>query len=92
MPAFATGATTSSTPTRTRALVAELAADDDPGAHRVLVWEDDEGIAGFVDLRDRGEHVELLRVFLRTELIGHGHGRALWDRAVEEASRWAIAC
>lgn len=68
-------------------LVAELAADDDPDAHRVLVWEDDEGIAGFVDLRDRGEHVELLRMFLRTELIGRGHGRVLWDRAVDEASR-----
>lgn len=68
------------------ALMAELAADDDPAAHRVLVWEDDEGIAGFVDLRDRGDHVELLRMFLRTELIGRGHGRALWQRAVREAS------
>jgi hypothetical protein len=26
-------------------------------------------------------------MFLRTELIGHGHGRALWDRAVAEAAR-----
>lgn len=68
-------------------LVAELAAGDDPAAHRVFVWEDQEGIAGFVDLRDRGDHVELLRMFLRTELIGHGHGRALWDRAVAGAAR-----
>ena len=68
-------------------LVDELAHDDDPSAYRVLVWEDDEGIAGFIDLRDRGDHVELVRMFLRTELIGHGHGRALWDRAVAEAKR-----
>lgn len=68
-------------------LVAELAAGDDPAAHRVSVWEDEEGIAGFVDLRDRGDHVELLRMFLRTELIGRGHGRALWNRAVAEAAR-----
>ncbi len=67
-------------------LVAELAAGDDPADHRVLVWEDEEGIAGFIDLRDRDDHVELLRMFLRTELIGRGHGRALWDRAVQEAS------
>lgn len=70
-------------------LVAELAADDDPAAHRVLVWEDAQGIAGFIDLRDRDDHVELLRMFLRTDLIGSGHGRVLWNRAVEEASSMA---
>ena len=70
-------------------LETRLAVDDDPADHRVLVWEDDEGIAGFVDLRDRGDHVELLRMFLRTELIGHGHGRVLWERAVSEAARMA---
>jgi GNAT superfamily N-acetyltransferase len=68
-------------------LVDELADGDNPAAYRVLVWEDEEGIAGFIDLRDRGDHVELVRMFLRTELIGHGHGRALWDRAVAEAAR-----
>jgi GNAT superfamily N-acetyltransferase len=67
-------------------LEARLAADDDPADHRVLVWEDDDGIAGFVDLRD---HVELLRMFQRTELIGQGHGRMLWDQAVAEAARIA---
>jgi GNAT superfamily N-acetyltransferase len=67
-------------------LVGELAAGDPPDQHRILVWQDAQGIAGFVDLRDREDHVELYRMFLRTELIGHGHGRALWDRAVQEAS------
>ncbi len=51
-----------------------------------MVWEDDEGIAGFVDVRDRGDHVELVRMFLRTGLIGRGHGRALWEGAVAAAS------
>lgn len=67
-------------------LQAELVSDDDPAEHHVLVWEDQEGIAGFIDLRDRGDHVELVRMFLRTQLIGHGYGRVLWERAVEEAS------
>ncbi len=67
-------------------LEAELAGDDDPSEHHVLVWEDEDGVAGFVDLRDRGDHAELLRMFLRPALIGQGHGRMLWERAVATAS------
>ncbi|MFP3883788.1 MAG: GNAT family N-acetyltransferase [Actinomycetota bacterium] len=63
--------------------------------------EEDGSVIGFYELRDRCDHVELLRMFLLTELIGQGYGKVLWDHAVEQASvrndrmliksdRWAV--
>lgn len=63
-----------------------LAAEVGPENYPVFVLEDAGSIAGFFELRDRGDHVELLRMFLRTELIGHGYGKRLWDEAVARAS------
>ncbi len=69
-----------------QALVDELAASDPPHLHPTWVLDDEAGIAGFYELREREDHVELLRMFLRTERIGQGHGRALWDHAVAVAA------
>ena len=68
-----------------RGLANSLAEDDSPEEHHVYILEEDERAAGFFDLRDRGDHVELLRMFLRTDVIGQGQGRVLWDEAVMRA-------
>lgn len=44
-------------------LVSQLEFEDSPELHPVWVREDAEGIAGFYELRDRADHVELLRMF-----------------------------
>jgi GNAT superfamily N-acetyltransferase len=67
-------------------LVASVEAEDSPDNFPVFVLEDDNEVAGFYELRDRGEHVELLRMFLQVDLIGKGFGRMLWDHAVNEAA------
>ncbi len=51
-----------------------------------LLAEDGQDV-GFYELRDRGDHIELLRMFVRPDLIGNGYGRLLWKHAVGEASR-----
>ncbi len=54
----------------------------------MFVFEDELGeVIGFYELRDRGDHMELLRMFLRPELIGEGYGRKLWEHATTEAAR-----
>ena len=63
-----------------------LAAEPGPAEHPVVVLEENERIVGFYELRDRGEDIELLRMFLRDDLIGRGYGRQLWDEAVRSAS------
>ena len=53
----------------------------------MVVFEDDHGeVIGFHELRDRTDHIELLRMLLRPELIGQGYGRLMWDHAVTEAT------
>lgn len=64
-----------------------LLSESGPENHPVWVLEDGRDIVGFFELRDRGDHIELLRMFLRLDLIGHGLGRVLWDEAVTVASR-----
>jgi GNAT superfamily N-acetyltransferase len=66
-------------------LVSMVAGEGGPENHPVFVLEEDAEVVGFFELRDRGEHVELLRMFLRTDLIGKGYGLTLWDQAVERA-------
>lgn len=66
-------------------LAESLAAEAGPENHPVFVLEEDGRVIGFYELRDRGDHVELLRMFLLTELIGQGYGQVLWDHAVEQA-------
>ena len=69
-------------------LVRTLAQESDPQGHPVFVFENDQGeVVGFYELRDRGDHMELLRMFLQPELIGRGLGRTLWEHAVIEAGR-----
>lgn len=63
-----------------------LQAEEGPESHLVFVLEEAGGVVGFYELRDRGDHVELLRMFLRPDLIGHGYGRVLWNHAVQEAA------
>jgi GNAT superfamily N-acetyltransferase len=66
-----------------------IAAEGGPELHLVFVLEQDGQVVGFYELRDRGDHVELTRMFMRPELIGHGHGRTLWNHAVTEAQSMA---
>ena len=69
-------------------LIQTIAQEPGPEHHSVFVFEDDRGeVIGFHELRDRGDHMELLRMFLRPELIGIGYGRTLWEHAVTEAGR-----
>lgn len=68
-------------------LARALLEEAGPESHPVFVLEDDGEVIGFYELRDRGDHVELLRMFLRSEVIGQGYGRVLWDHAVEQAGR-----
>jgi hypothetical protein len=63
-------------------LASELPAADDVEKSLVYVLEDDGVVLGFYSLKDKGDHVELLQVFLRTHLIGHGYGRRLRDHSV----------
>jgi predicted GNAT family acetyltransferase len=65
-------------------------ADDLPGAEDVVnnpvnVLERDGEVIAFYEMRDRGDHIELLRMFQKVELIGHGYGRMMWDHCVQEA-------
>jgi len=68
-------------------LLAQLAGADGPENHVAWVLENDGQADAFYELRDRGDHVELLRMFMWPELIGRGVGRMLWNHAVQEASR-----
>jgi len=65
-------------------------ADDLPGAEDIVnnpvnVLERDGEVIAFYEMRDRGDHVELLRMFQKVELIGQGYGRMMWDHCVQEA-------
>ncbi len=66
-------------------LVSTLAQDEGPEGHHVYILGTDGEDLGFFDLRLRDGHVELVRMFLNTDLIGQGYGRLLWDEAVAHA-------
>lgn len=68
-------------------LAARLEKETGPENHPVYVLEEDGEVVGFFELRDRGEHMELLRMFLTPERIGTGYGRRLWTEAVDVAAR-----
>lgn len=68
-------------------LQARLERELGPENHPVYVLEEDGEVLGFFELRDRGEHIELLRMFLEASLIGQGYGRKLWAEAVAVAVR-----
>ncbi len=67
------------------ALAGELASESGPENHQVFVLEVDGEVVAFHELRDRGDHIELLRMFMRSDLIGQGYGRRLWNHAVGQA-------
>ena len=64
-----------------------IGAADGPENHPVFVLEEDGEVVAFYELRDRGDHVELLRMFMRQDLIGQGYGRMLWNHAVDQAAQ-----
>ena len=68
-----------------RGLVRSLESDSGPENYDVHILEEYGRPIGFFDLRDRGGHVELVRMFLRTDLIGQGFGKALWTEATRRA-------
>lgn len=63
-----------------------LASAKGPESYPVFVLEADGAVVGFYELRDRGDHVELLRMFIQPDLIGRGYGRTLWSHAVKSAA------
>lgn len=67
------------------ALASDLPTPSDTAANPVFVLEEDGVPIAFHDLRDRGDHVELYRMFQVPGLIGTGIGRLLWDHAVAQA-------
>ncbi len=67
-------------------LASKLPDGDKIAQSPVFVLEQNDQAIGFYGLRDREEHMELLRMFLNVERIGHGYGRLLWDHAVNEAA------
>lgn len=67
-------------------LAGHVAAADGPEKHPVFVLENDTEVVAFYELRDQGDHVELLRMFIRSDLIGHGYGRKLWNDAIDQAA------
>ena len=68
-------------------LVAQLEQEFGPENHPVYILEENGEVVGFFELRDRGDHIELVRMFLVPHLIGAGYGRRLWDEAVAIAAR-----
>lgn len=68
-------------------LESALAAELDPSRHPVYVLEEHGEVLAFYELRDRGSHIELLRMFMRPDRIGTGLGRVLWDHATRTAAR-----
>lgn len=67
-------------------LVAEIEGDEGAGDATIFVIDEGGEVVAFYDLRDRGDHVELLRMFQKPELIGSGYGRLLWDHCIAEAA------
>ena len=67
-------------------LVSTLAAEDGPEHHPVWVLAEDDEVVAFYELRDRGDHAELLRMFMRPDRIGQGYGTRLWHHAVATAA------
>ena len=67
-------------------LLGHVESEDGPEVHPVFVLEEDDEVVAFYELRDRDDHVELVRMFMRPDLIGGGYGRTLWTHAVEQAA------
>jgi GNAT superfamily N-acetyltransferase len=63
-----------------------LSTAEEIGQNSVYILEEDGEMVGFYELKDREDHVELLRMFLDVDRIGHGYGRLLWGHAVVEAA------
>ncbi len=69
-----------------QSLAKTLSEEPGPENFSVFVLEEDGEVIGFFELRDRGDHAELLRMFLRTDRVGKGYGKRLWNEAVAVAS------
>jgi GNAT superfamily N-acetyltransferase len=53
----------------------------------VFVLEEEERVVGFYGLRAQVAEVELLYLFVEPSKMNRGHGRELWNHAVETAAR-----
>ena len=67
-------------------LVESLTSQDGPEAHTVFLLKDEAEVVAFYELQDRDGYVELVRMFMRPDLIGHGFGKKLWNHAVDRAA------
>lgn len=53
----------------------------------VFVLEEGGRVVGFYGLREQGDALELLYLFVEPAAVGGGRGRRLWRHAVETAAR-----
>lgn len=74
-------------PTLYEELASSLPTPAEVEANPVFVVEADGEVVAFYELRNRGDHVELLRMFQKVELIGQGYGRMMWEHCVHEAAK-----
>ncbi len=57
-------------------------------SHPVFVVEERESLVGFYSLEKQADFdVELMHLFVEPSAIGGGHGKRLWQHAVETASQ-----
>lgn len=63
-------------------------ADMEQPADHVEVLETDAGLLGVIRLRRRTELAYLEELFVAPEVMGHGYGRTLFERAAELARDW----
>lgn len=66
-------------------LLGELQHGSSPESDPTFLLVEDDEVVGFFELRDRGDHVELYRLFMMSHLIGQGYGRLLWEAALDKA-------
>lgn len=67
-------------------LAGDLPTPNDVAENPVFVLTQDDEVIGFYGLRQRADHVELLRMFQKVDLIGRGYGRIMWDHCVLQAA------
>jgi len=67
-------------------LAGDLPTPDDVAENPVFILTHDDEVIGFYGLRQRSDHVELLRMFQKVHLIGRGYGRIMWDHCILQAA------
>lgn len=59
-------------------------------AETVFIAEENGGVVGFYGLQDHEDFIDMRYLFLDTDYIGKGYGKALWLHSLEEAKKTAF--